>query len=421
MRRRAGWWLIGAGAAAGAVWLTVVARREPPVASPIEVTRAYVESTDTLRARETFAHVLTRAGLSGREQVALLAAATALDPRRLRAGQVVHLRRPLGVDAADRVMIRATAGARIWLRRAAGDTGWIQTVESIDWTPVAVLATGTITRTLYDALDGPGADATLPAGERVALAWAIADVYDWQIDFSRDVRTGDRVRVLFERLESSDGERRFGRILAAKIDAAGAPNFAFWFEPDSGRGGYYDEAGRSLRRAFLRAPLEFRRISSRFGSRYHPILRTWRGHAGTDYAADAGTPVRATADGIVTRAGRHGGLGLSVEIRHAKGIRTRYGHLSRLGKGIAAGARVSQRQTLGYVGSTGLSTGPHLHYEFLVNGRQTNPLRRDAGSGKLIAAALRPRYDARLAELAAQLEPAMTLGGGEAASIRRVD
>lgn len=420
MPRHVGRWLLGAGAVGGAVWLTV-APRTLPRATPIAVTRAYVESTDTLHARETLAHVLTRAGLSGREQVALLAAATALDPRRLRAGQVVHLRQPVGATAADRVMVRASPERRVWLRRAAGDSGWVQTVEAIAWTPVPVVATGTITRTLYDALEGPGSDTTLPAGERIALAWAIADVYDWQIDFTRDVRAGDRVRVLFEQLESSEGERRFGRILAAKVDAAGTPNLAYWFEPDSGRGGYYDEAGRSLRRAFLRAPLAFRRISSRFGGRYHPILKRWRSHTGTDYAADAGTPVRATADGVVMRASRHAGLGLSVEIRHANGIRTRYGHLSRLGKGIAAGVRVTQRQTIGYVGSTGLSTGPHLHYEFLVNGRQTNPLRRDGGSGKPIAAALRPRYEATRDELAARLDPPVSLAGGEAVSSTRVD
>ena len=420
MPRHVGRWLLGAGLAAGAVWSTV-APRALPTAPPIEVTRAYDEYLDTLHARETFAHVLTRAGLSGREQAALLAAATALDPRRLRSGQVVQLRRPLGADAVDRVVLRASPERRIRLRRAGGDSGWVQTDETIVWTPVPMLASGTITHTLYDALDSTVVDTALPAGERTALAWAIADVYDWQIDFTRDVRPGDRVRVLFERLESPEGERRFGRILAAKIDAAGTPNFAFWFAPDSGTGGFYDETGRSLRRAFLRAPLEFRRISSRFGGRYHPILKTWRSHTGTDYAANAGTPVRATADGVVMRAGRSGGLGLSIEIRHANGIRTRYGHLSRLAKGIAAGARVSQRQTIGYVGSTGLSTAPHLHYEFLVNGRQTNPLRRDAGSGRPIATALRARYDATRAELATQLEPPVTLAGVDVASGKRVD
>jgi murein DD-endopeptidase MepM/ murein hydrolase activator NlpD len=340
MPRRTGRWILAAVAASAAAAQVVRAAGwigGVPLAPPIEVTRAYVEFADTLRARETIADVLGRAGLSGREQVALLTAATTLDPRRLRAGQVVHLRRPVHQRVADRVMVRLSPEVRVAVRRAGGDSGWIQTAERIAWAPTVMVATGTITRTLYDALDSAIADTTLPRGERVALAWAIADVYDWEIDFTRDTRSGDRVRVVFERLESAEGERRFGRVLAARVEVASTPSYAYWFEPDSGKGGFYDDQGRSLRRAFLRVPLEFRRISSRFGGRYHPIRRTWRKHQGTDYAADAGTPVRATADGSVVKAGYAGGLGLMVELRHANGIRTRYGHLSRLGAGIRPG------------------------------------------------------------------------------------
>ncbi len=419
MPRRVGRWILGAAAVGGALhWAGT--RGRLPAAPPIHVTRAYHEYTDTLRPRETLAHVLTRAGLSGREQATLLATATQLDARRLRAGQVVHLRRPLDRAAVDRVMIRPSADRRVWLQRAsAGD--WVQTEETIPWTVVSVVATGIITRTLYDALDSAIADTALPAGERIGLAWAIADVYDWEIDFTRDVRPGDRVQVLFERLESPDGERRFGRVVAARVDAAGTPSYAFWFEPDSGSGGYFDDKGRSLRRAFLRTPLEFRRISSRFGGRYHPILKTWRRHQGTDYAAAAGTPVRATADGTVTQAARSGGYGLLVEVRHASGIRTRYGHLSRLAKGIGVGARVSQRQTVGYVGATGLATGPHLHYEFLVNGRPTNPQRKDAGSGRPVPPAQRASYETARAELLARLEPPVALAQVIAPAPARVD
>ena len=408
MARHVGRWVLGV---AGASAVASGALRAggmfggTPIAPPIVVTRAYVEYADTLRARETIAHVLTRAGLSGSDQLALLAAATALDPRRLRAGQVIHLRRPLQSPAADRVTVRSSPEDRISVRRAGGDSGWVQTAERIAWTPTALVVTGTITRTLYDALDSAVADSVLPRGERVALAWAIADVYDWEVDFTRDVRGGDRVRVLFERLESAEGERRFGRVLAARVEVASRPSYAFWFESDSGKGGFYDAQGRSLRRAFLRAPLEFRRISSRFGGRYHPIRKSWRSHQGTDYAADAGTPVRATAEGTVVQAGYSGGYGLMVELRHANGIRTRYGHLSRLGVGIRRGAHVTQRQTVGLVGSTGLSTGPHLHYEFLVNGRPTNPQRRDAGTGRAVPTAQRAFFDETRALLLGRLEP----------------
>lgn len=272
---------------------------------------------------------------------------------------------------------------------------------------------------LYDALDGAVPDSFLPGKERIALAWAIADVYDWEIDFTRDIRPGDRFEVLIERLESPEGERRFGRILAARVDVAATPSYAFYFEGEGGRGGFYDTKGRSLRRAFLRAPLQYRRISSRFGGRYHPILNRWRSHQGTDYAAAWGTPVRATADGAVTFAGREGGYGNLIEVRHANGIRTRYGHLSKFAKGLRVGQRVTQDQTVGYVGSTGLSTGPHLHYEFLVNGRATNPQRKDAGPVQAVPSKLKSQFETLRTQLVAELEPSPHPRTGAAAA--RVD
>jgi murein DD-endopeptidase MepM/ murein hydrolase activator NlpD len=425
MPQRVGRYLLAAVAAGGALRWAGAWGGGPAVAPPIRVTRAYDETTDTLHRDETFAHILTRAGLSPRAQAELLAAATALEPRRMRRGQVVHVRRPVGQPVTEQLMVRTSPERRVWLRHAGGDSGWVQVDERIPWTAAPVVATGTIDRTLYDALDAAVPDTLLPRGERMTLAWAIADVYDWEIDFTRDVRPGDRVQVLFERLESPEGERRFGRILAARVDVAGTPSYAFWFDGEAGRGGFYDDAGRSLRRAFLRAPLEFRRISSRFGSRYHPVLKRWRAHQGTDYAASAGTPVRATADGIVTHAGWEGGYGLLVEIRHPNGVRTRYGHLSRLERGMHVGARVTQRQVVGRVGATGLATGPHLHYEFLVNGRPTNPQRKDAGSGRPVATAQRARFDAARAELLAALEPPVALAAtatpGASPRLPRVD
>jgi murein DD-endopeptidase MepM/ murein hydrolase activator NlpD len=291
------------------------------------------------------------------------------------------------------------------MTRLGGDSGWSETVDTIPWTKTRLRATGVIQSNLYDALDGAVPDSFLPSKERIALAWAIADVYDWEVDFTRDIRPGDRFEVLIERLESAEGERRFGRILAARVDVAATPSYAFYFEGESVRGGFYDDKGRSLRRAFLRAPLQYRRISSRFGGRFHPILNRWRSHQGTDYAAAWGTPVRATADGIVTFAGREGGYGNLIEIRHANGIRTRYGHLSKFAKGLHVGQRVTQDQTVGYVGSTGLSTGPHLHYEFLVNGHATNPQRKDAGPVQAVPSKLKPEFETLRTQLLAELEP----------------
>ncbi|HTY06521.1 MAG TPA: M23 family metallopeptidase [Gemmatimonadales bacterium] len=396
--------LAGAGVAlVASVWL--VARPHPLTAPPLVVTQAYDVFADTLRADQTLGDVLQRAGITGRTYGALLAAAHVLDARRLRPGLVFEFRRPKTDSVADRISVRTGPEQRIWLTRTG--TSWAERVENIAWSMVRERVTGTITDNLYDGLDRAIPDSVLPPAQRVALAWAIADVYDWEVDFTRDVRAGDRVEVLFERLESPTGEKRFGRILAARVDVARTPNFAFRFAGvDSARAGYYDESGRSLRRAFLRAPLAFRRISSGFGNRYHPVLHRWRKHEGIDYAAAYGTPVRATADGTVIRlAYQADGYGRMIELRHANGIRTIYGHLSAYARGLHAGQRVTQSETIGFVGSTGLSTGPHLHYEFLVNGHPTNPQRKDMGAGRPVPTALKPQFDVTKGTLLALLEP----------------
>ena len=377
-------------------------RLRPLRAPAIRVTAAYDEWTDTLRRNETVSHLLADAGIRGLDQTGLLAAARGLDTRRLRSGLVFHFRRIRGDTLVRRVMVRPWPEQRIWFHRTG--LGWAESVEEIPWITARLRVSGRISTNLYEALDSAVADSVLPRAERVALAWAIADVYDWEVDFTRDVHRGDEFEVLIDRLEAPTGERRFSRVLAARVDVAGRPSYAFYFESDIGRAGFYDAGGRSLRRAFLRAPLEFRRISSGFGGRMHPVLRRWRSHHGVDYAAAPGTRVRATADGIVTQAGYEGGYGNLIELRHVNGIRTRYGHLRGFAPGIRVGARVRQNETIGYVGSTGLSTGPHLHYEFLVNGRPTNPRRKDAGAGRAIPADLRAAFDAHRAGLLAQLE-----------------
>ena len=382
--------------------------REVMVALPIVVTSAYDEWTDTLGRREMLSDVLERAGITGREYVAFMKAARVLNPRRMQPGLIFEIRRLKGQPVANRLGVRLDPERRLWMTRLGGDSGWKEVIQDIPWTTERLRTTAVIQSNLYDALDAAIADSFLPVRQRVALAWAIADVYDWEIDFTRDLRPGDRVEVLIERLQSPDGERRFGRILAARVDVGGSPSFAFAFDNTRGQPGFYDERGRSLRRAFLRAPLRFSHISSRFGGRYHPILKRWRTHEGTDYAAAYGTPVRATADGIVTEAGRNGGYGNLIELRHANGIRTRYGHLSRFAAGLHVGQRVRQEQTIGYVGSTGLSTGPHLHYEFLVNGRPTNPQRKDTGAGEPVPGQLRAAFDSTRVLLLGELQPSTT-------------
>jgi len=374
--------------------------REIPVALPLVVTSAYDEWSDTLHRDEMLSNVLERAGITGREYVAFMNAKRTMNPRRMQPGLVFELRRLKGASVANRLGVRLDPDTRLWMVRLDGDSGWKEVVEEIPWNTERLRTTAVIQTNLYDALDAAIPDSFLPKRQRVALAWAIADVYDWEVDFTRDMRPGDRVEVLIERRQSPEGERRFAKVLAARVDVAGRPSFAFGYG-----NGFYDERGRSLRRAFLRAPLQYRHISSRFGGRYHPILKTWKSHQGTDYAAGYGTPVRATADGVVTMAGRNGGYGNLIELRHANGIRTRYGHLSKFAKGLHVGLRVGQEQTIGYVGSTGLSTGPHLHYEFLVNGRPTNPQRKDFGAGEPVAKALKAAFDSARVQLLVELEP----------------
>jgi murein DD-endopeptidase MepM/ murein hydrolase activator NlpD len=169
---------------------------------------------------------------------------------------------------------------------------------------------------------------------------------------------------------------RRGHVLAAELVNQGKAFHALWFDPnDDGKGTYYDLDGESVRRAFLRKPLEFRRISSRFsGGRFHPVLKRWRAHRGVDYAADTGTPVMVTGDGVVQRRENAGSCGNMVQVRHALGFVTRYCHLSRFARGVYVGSRVSQGEVIGYVGMTGLATGPHLHYEMIRRDRHVDPL-----------------------------------------------
>jgi len=412
MRRRLG--VVAAAMLVAALGVALTVRRfradRTPAAEPIHVTTAYREFADTLGRRETLSTVLARAGITGTTYAAFLTSATRLDMRRLRPGLVFHFREPVTDSEVDGLMVRLSPDRRLWYSRDT--SGWTEREEVIPWEPQRVRTVGRITTSLYDAIDEAVPDSILPGPERQALAWAIADVYDWEVDFTRDIRSGDRFEVLYDRLVSGEGDIRFGQVMAVRVDVSQRPTYAFYFEPDSAAvaGGFYDDQGRSLKRAFLRAPLQFRRITSGFGGRMHPILHTYRKHEGVDYAAAYGTPVRATANGLVTLVGRDAGYGNMIELRHANGIRTRYGHLSSFAKGLHPGERITQGETIGYVGSTGLSTGPHLHYEFLVNGRPTNPQRTNAGTGTPVPKSLQSAFTTVRQALGLQLEPVQTSG-----------
>ena len=327
----------------------------------------------------------------------------ALDPRRLRPGLVFSFRLTDPDSLPSQISVRTGPERRVVFRRAAD--GWDTVVEPIAWRTENVRIQGAIDNSLYEALDAQVGDEQLDGADRQRLAWDLADVYAWQVDFTRDIQPGDRFQVMFERLISEDGEVRFGRVLAADLTMSGKDLTAFRFEAD-GQPAFYDAGGNSLRRAFLRAPVQFRRISSTFArARFHPVLGITRRHEGTDYAAAPGTPVMAAGDGVVLRAGWAGGYGNLIEIRHRNGITTRYGHLRGFARSVRAGARVEQGQTIGFVGSTGLASGPHLHYEFRINGVAKDSRRVELGNGAPIRDGLRADFDRERDRLLLLLHP----------------
>jgi len=261
-----------------------------------------------------------------------------------------------------------------------------------------------VASSLYDAVEA--------LGERPVLARDIADIFAWDVDFARSVRPGDEFAALYERLylETPSGEEiyaRPGRVLAASYRQGDAEHRAVYFQWADGRGGYYRPDGSAVERQFLRAPLYYRRISSPYSpARFHPLLKVIRPHLGIDYAAPRGTPVWAVADGRVIYRARAGGFGKLIKLRHPNGYVSFDGHLSRYARGLHVGQRVQQKQVLGYVGSTGLATGPHLHFQLERWGRPVNPVLLRAPAGAPIPTDLRRRFAAVRDALLGELEPA---------------
>jgi murein DD-endopeptidase MepM/ murein hydrolase activator NlpD len=355
-----------------AVVFTPPLPERPPVASVLAVApRAPVWRLrhDTLARGETLNALLERAGIRGEHAANILRSASSLDERRAPAGLALTVR-TLDTDSIPSELIFQLAVDRMLTVRRS-DSGWVSTDEMLPWVTDTVAVAGKITSTLYDALDA--AESEIPKPSRAELAWALADIYEYRVDMSRDLQPNDVFRVLVERKRGPQGAVRIGAILASSFSVGGTEIQAVRHQTAGSRTGYYDQDGKSMRAAFLRAPLEFRRISSVFGMRKHPILGIWRQHAGTDYAASQGTPVRAVGDGVVIFAGRKGGYGNVLEVRHRNGYVSRYGHLRGFARTTKRGATVTIGQTIGFVGMTGLATAPHLHFEVLVGGVQRNP------------------------------------------------
>jgi murein DD-endopeptidase MepM/ murein hydrolase activator NlpD len=344
-------------------------------AAPVERVETHV-----LRNGETLTTVLAQARITGQEMADLLLGVREhLNPRRMAPGSEVTVRRWVRSDEPRTIEVRVNQDSTIRLVRS-DIRGWdgqvIITPTRID----TVYAGGVIDNgrtSLYESvmLDE---QSRLPVRERAELVYALAAIYEYKLDFTREIQPGDAYRVVYEREARPDGTARSKKILTAEIVTKGHPFTAIWFEGAQGKG-YYDADARPLADGFSRYPVAFPRITSNYNpNRYHPILGQYRAHSGTDFGAPTGTPVMATANGTVTFAGTQGGYGRMIEIRHFNGYTTRYAHLSRFAEGVRAGARVSQKQVVGYVGATGLATAPHLHYELRISGRAV-----DARTAKL--------------------------------------
>ena len=296
-------------------------------------------------------------------------------------------------------------------RGVGGVNGFTSRVETAPYVATSRLSSGVIQSSLFAATD----DARIPD----SVAVQIAEIFSGDIDFRRALRKGDRFNVVYETLEADGEPLRTGRVLSAEFVNAGKPYQAMWFQPpgqqapagEPAKGAYYTLDGKSLRRAYLSSPVEFSRISSGFSMRFHPILQKWRAHLGTDFAASTGTPARTVGDGVVEFSGVQNGYGNVVFIKHRNGHETVYAHLSKLT--VQRGQTVSQGQTIGLVGATGWATGPHLHFEFRVNGDHKDPMTIAKQSETIpVSSAALPAFRQLASEATVQLQAAATMSGG---------
>lgn len=347
---------------------TVVEQLTLPEGFRTEATPGYFLREERIQGGDTVAALVARLGVQDERAFAYLQQSRETQAifRQLRPGKLVTARTAENGELLS--LVFPLNGAKDDVLIIEKRDGKLQASEqSLKLEPQVFMKTGEIRSSLFAAMDAAG----LPD----SVATQMADIFGGDIDFHRDLRRGDRFSVVYEMLYSQGQPIHPGRILAAEFTNQNKTYKAIWFQGSDGHGGYYMADGKSIRKAFLRSPLEFSRITSGFTSaRFHPILQTWRAHKGVDYGAPTGTRVKATGDGIVEFAGRQGGYGNLIIIRHQGKYTTHYAHLSGFAAGIRKGARVSQGDVIGFVGATGWATGPHLHYEFRINDVHQNPL-----------------------------------------------
>jgi murein DD-endopeptidase MepM/ murein hydrolase activator NlpD len=379
-----------------AIERTTVIEELPIFATPVPDAEAHVFWQEERFDRgDTLAALLARLGVDPAVAARLVRENGRAKPfRALRPGMSVQVRT---ADHGDLLSLRYVAGRDTVLGFDRTPDGFKAVEEPAEFSRAVHVASGEIQSSLFAAAD----DAGLPD----AVAIQLAEIFGGDIDFHRDLRKGDRFAVIYETLYHQGRELKSGRVLAAEFVNDGRTFRAVWFGEEPDAGSYYAPDGKSLRKAFLRSPLEFSRVTSGFSTRrFHPLLKTWRAHKGVDYGAPTGTRVRVTGDGTIEMAGQQNGYGNVVVVRHRGGITTLYAHLSKFGAGIRSGARVAQGDIVGYVGSTGWATGPHLHYEFLVGNEHRNPLTMVFPSAEPVPAARMAAFHDQTGSYAAQLE-----------------
>ncbi len=359
--------------------------------------------SDTTRTSDTADTLLKRLGVLDAAAAAFLRQdATARQALFARAGRAVS------AETSDRnellkLQVRWTADADSQFQRLVIDktpTGFTSRVEKAPLVASTRLAGGTIRSSLFAATD----DAAIPD----SVATQIAEIFGGDIDFHRALRKGDRFSVVYETLEADGEPLRAGRVLSAEFVNNGKTYQAMWFQEAGTKGAYFTLDGNSLRKAYLASPMEFSRVTSGFKMRFHPILQKWRAHLGVDYAAPTGTPVRTVGDGVIEFSGVQGGYGNVVIVKHRSGHTTLYAHLSRIH--VQRGASVSQGDLIGAVGSTGWSTGPHLHFEFRVNGEHQDPMTIARQSESVpVSAAAKPLFNALSATQRLKLQAAASV------------